>query len=123
MPERYGLLAGVAGIFRQSDAVGKAMKPDDRETCRITASEEAELEVGSEESTGGASFCATKVQLVAEYSAAVAAYYSAIGELEQGMVTGSREVYAFQRRASDEARALCEAARQQLDEHIAEHQC
>jgi hypothetical protein len=38
--------------------------------------------------------CPQKVQLVAEYGAAVAAYYAAVDELEQGMITGSAEIFA-----------------------------
>jgi hypothetical protein len=67
--------------------------------------------------------CSQKVTLVADYGTTIAAYYAAVQELEQGMITGSAEVYAKQRQATEEARTLCEAARRALDEHEAEHGC
>jgi hypothetical protein len=68
-------------------------------------------------------FCEEKIQLVANYAAAVAAYYAAVGNLEAGMITGSAEVYRNLRQATEEARAICEAARKELDEHESRHRC
>jgi hypothetical protein len=68
-------------------------------------------------------FCEEKINLVADYGAAAAAYYSAIQELEQGMITGSTAMYLERRKATEEARALCEKARNELDDHGAKHGC
>src|SRR5215467_2189723 len=65
-------------------------------------------------------FCSEKVTLVADYGAVMAAYYSAVRELENGMITGSAEVYGKQRKATERARELCEAARKALDDHEVE---
>jgi hypothetical protein len=67
--------------------------------------------------------CSEKIRLVADYGAAVAAHYAAVGKLEQGMITGSAEIYQERRRASEDVRVICDAARKALDEHVAEHGC
>ena len=64
-----------------------------------------------------------KIGLVANYCAAVSAYHSAIRELEQGMITGSSEIYIERRKVTEEARVLCEKARKELDDHEAKHGC
>jgi hypothetical protein len=68
-------------------------------------------------------FCEEKITLVADYATAVAAYSVAAQALEGGMITGSAEIYAKLRKATEEARALCEAARQELDQHEGTHKC
>ena len=68
-------------------------------------------------------FCQEKITLVADYAAAVAAYNSAVREFEQGMITRSSGIYAKRRKATEEARALCEAVRKALNEHEAKHGC
>jgi hypothetical protein len=75
------------------------------------------------ESSRGSPFCSRKVRLVADYAAAVAAYNCALGELEQAMITASKEIYLRHRRGADEARSVCEAARKILDDHVAAHDC
>jgi len=67
--------------------------------------------------------CEEKLQLVNSYAASVASYYAAVAELEQGMVTGSRDTYAEQQELAEEARIACEAARKQLDDHLSAHGC
>jgi hypothetical protein len=64
-----------------------------------------------------------KIQLVIDYAAAVAAYHSAVAELERGMVSGSRELFMEQLRWVEEARIASEAARTALAEHIAADGC
>jgi hypothetical protein len=59
----------------------------------------------------------------ANYAAAVAAYYSGVRKLEAGMITGSADLYVKLSQATEETRAICEAARKKLDEHEAKHQC
>jgi hypothetical protein len=59
-------------------------------------------------------FCERRIELVAGYAAAVAAYYSSVRELEAGLITGSEEIYAKNLKATEEARAVCEAARERL---------
>jgi hypothetical protein len=44
-------------------------------------------------------------------------------EFEQGMITRSSGIYAKRRKATEEARALCEAVRKALNEHEAKHGC
>lgn len=67
-------------------------------------------------------FCEEKTRLGANYAAAVAAYYSAVCELEAGMITGSTDVYARLRRSTENAKSICEAALKELDAHeIAVH--
>lgn len=67
--------------------------------------------------------CEEQLRLVTDYGAAVAAYYAAITRLEQGMISGSREIYAQLRWATEEARMQCETARKALDDHGKEHGC
>ena len=67
--------------------------------------------------------CEDKIQLVANYGAAVAGYYSAVSELEEGMISQSKEIYAARRRSVEEARMICEAARKELDDHVSAHGC
>jgi hypothetical protein len=67
--------------------------------------------------------CEDQIFLVANYGGAIAAYYAAVVKLEQGVISGSREIYAERRLATEEARLLCETARKELDQHIAEHGC
>ena len=67
--------------------------------------------------------CEEKLQLVNSYAAAVASYYASVAELEQGMVTGSRDTYAEQQELAEEARMACEAARKDLDAHLLAHGC
>ena len=68
-------------------------------------------------------FCEEKTRLVANYAAAVTAYYSAVCDLETGMITGSKDVYARLRQSTENARSICEAALQELDAHEIKHQC
>jgi hypothetical protein len=68
-------------------------------------------------------FCEERIHLVAEYAAALSAYYSAVRELEVGMITGSADIYRNLRQATEEARAVCEVARQKLANHEAGHKC
>lgn len=67
--------------------------------------------------------CAKKVRLVAEYGAAVAAYYAAAGELESAMIIGSTKAFHDRYQATEEARAACDAARIVLEKHVASHKC
>jgi hypothetical protein len=60
---------------------------------------------------------------VASYAAAVAAYYSAVCDLETGMIKGSADVYARLRQSTENARSICEAALKELDAHETKHQC
>lgn len=62
-------------------------------------------------------------EIVANYAAAVAAYYSAVYDLETGMITGSERIYASLRESTEEARSLCEAALKELNAHEAKHRC
>ena len=64
-----------------------------------------------------------KTRLVADYGAAVAAYYAAVGEFEQGLIIGSHQVYENQYRATEAARLECEGKRKVLEEHVAGHGC
>jgi hypothetical protein len=68
-------------------------------------------------------YCEDQLRLVADYSAAVAAYYASVSRLEQGMISGSKDIYTRLRRATEEARLVCEAARNELDEHAKTHGC
>ena len=54
-------------------------------------------------------FSEQQIQIVADYVAAVTAYYAAIRELEARLITGSTEVYAKNLQATEQARAICEA--------------
>lgn len=67
--------------------------------------------------------CLEKVNLVADYGAAVTAYYNAVSKLEEGMITGSPQMYRDRFKSTESARAMCEAARKALAEHDAEHGC
>lgn len=67
-------------------------------------------------------FCEDQILLMANYSAAVAAYYSTVVQLEQ-QIRGSGEIYQQQRRLSEKARMMCEAARKELDQHVTAHGC
>ena len=60
-------------------------------------------------------FCEEKTRLVANYAAAVAAYYSAVCELEAEMITGSAKIYAALRQSAENARSRCETALTELD--------
>ena len=62
-------------------------------------------------------------ELVANYAAAVAAYYSAACYLEIGMITGSAKIYVALRQKTENARAACEAALKELDAHETKHRC
>ena len=63
------------------------------------------------------------MQLVANYGAAVAQYYAAVSKLEEGMITGSNQVYDERYKAAEQVRSLCEAARKALVEHVEKHGC
>jgi len=63
------------------------------------------------------------IELMANYSTAAAAYCFSVAELEEGMITGSRQVFAARRRSAEEARAICEAALKELDDHVSERHC
>jgi hypothetical protein len=67
--------------------------------------------------------CSEKIRLVADYGAGVAAYYSAVSELEASMITGSAYAYEKGHRASEEAHLMCENARKALNDHVADHGC
>jgi hypothetical protein len=67
--------------------------------------------------------CTEKVRLVANYGATVAAYYSSVSKLEQSLITGVPQTYNDRRRDTEEARCLCDAARQALDDHVSAHEC
>jgi hypothetical protein len=67
--------------------------------------------------------CEEKIRLVIKYGTAVAAYYSSVAQLEQGMISGSGELYAEHRRSTEEARLTCEAARMELDDHVSADGC
>ena len=67
--------------------------------------------------------CEEKIQLVINYAAAAAEYSDAVAEFERMMVCASYEVFAELRRSTDEARLKCEAARQELDNHVPMHGC
>jgi hypothetical protein len=68
-------------------------------------------------------FCEERIQLVANYAAAVAEYYATVRELEFGMITASEDIYSDLRHATESARSRCENARKELDEHEFRHQC
>ena len=68
-------------------------------------------------------FCEEKTRLVANYAAAVAAYYSAVCELEAGMITGSAKIYTAMRQSAESARTLCETALMELNAHETKHRC
>ena len=63
------------------------------------------------------------MQLVAIYGAAVAEYYAAVSKLEEGMITGSNQVYDEQYTAVERVRSHCDAARKALVEHQEKHGC
>ena len=67
--------------------------------------------------------CEDQIFLVANYGAAVAAYYASVVQLEQGVISGSVKIYAERRRATEDARLICEAARRELDDHVLAHGC
>ena len=66
--------------------------------------------------------CEEKLQLVVDYCAAVAAYQRAVSELERQMI-GPSDRYFDNRRCSEEARTVCEGAREELDRHVDGHGC
>jgi len=68
-------------------------------------------------------FCEEKIRLVADYCAAVSAYSLSIAELEQGLITRSRETYAERYKRSETARHLAETARKELEDHVSDHGC
>jgi hypothetical protein len=68
-------------------------------------------------------FCEEKTRLVANYAAAVAAYYSAVCDLETGMITGSAKIYTALRQSTENARSICDAALKELDAHETKHRC
>ena len=67
--------------------------------------------------------CEEKLQLIASYAGAVGAYYAALAELEFSMIAMSAEVYSRLRQKAEAARALCEAARKELEDHEVSHKC
>jgi len=67
--------------------------------------------------------CEKKIQLMIEYSAAMTTYYHAVIEMEQGMISGSKELFTERRRSAEKARLECEAVRQELAAHIAADGC
>ena len=68
-------------------------------------------------------FCEEKTRLVVNYAAAVAAYYSAACDLENGMINGSADLYARLRQSTENARSFSEAALKELDAHETKHKC
>ena len=68
-------------------------------------------------------FCEQKTRLVANYAAAVAAYYSAVCDLETGMITGSAKIYGALRQSAEDTRAICEDALKELAAHETKHRC
>lgn len=67
--------------------------------------------------------CEEELQLIASYANAIGAYHVAVAELEFGMIAASAEVYATLRQKTEPARAVCEAARKELDDHEVNHKC
>jgi hypothetical protein len=67
--------------------------------------------------------CDKKIQLVIEYAATMARYYHAVAELERGMVSGSKELFIERHRLAEQARIMCEDARQELDGHVKADGC
>jgi hypothetical protein len=67
--------------------------------------------------------CEQQIELLANYSAAATAYCASVARLEQALIGRSAEIYAERRRASEEARIACDAARQELEHHETAHQC
>ena len=68
-------------------------------------------------------FCEKKILLMAHYGAAAAKYCAEVVKLEQGLIRGSRETFAEQRRSVEIARRICEAALRELDDHVSADGC
>jgi len=67
--------------------------------------------------------CEEKIRLVAEYSAAVSAYFSSVSELEHEMISRSREIYSERYLRSETMRHLVDTTRRELEDHVSEHGC
>ena len=68
-------------------------------------------------------FCEKKILLMAHYGAAAAEYCAEVAKLEQGLIRGSRETFAEQRRSVEVARRICETALKELDDHVSADGC
>ena len=67
--------------------------------------------------------CPLKTTLLMVYEQTARAYSAAVGELNRLMGTSSKETYDALYHLAEEAQRRAAAAKQQLDEHVAEHGC
>ena len=71
----------------------------------------------------GVGICEDKVRLTKAWSVSAINYSAAVTELNNRRAVSSGEAYRRLRMSAEDAKRLCDAAKLDLEMHLAEHRC